>query len=405
MRQVNIRDKHLYILFAMFVACTTIYYFGELVKLFGWEALRWEIFYTVHDPHRMLFLFPILYASYFYGLRGALLTNIISLLIFLPRALFISPYPDPVLRMLVFVILATILSTIMAVALSDRNRHSRLKYRLQQVTEQYRGVSALFLWLLILLAVCILASAYLFYSNYEKNYKSQVQSQLSSIADLKVGELVHWRKDRIADADLLFRNIAFSRLVQDYFEHPDDTKTQEQLRSWLTEFQANYQYAKVLLLDTQGAGRIIIPDTTETVPSEITQEAQLALQSGEVTILDLNRYEDASKLFMTILVPVFSNHDPSLPLGTVVVLIDPDDYLYPLISNWPTPSTTAETLLIRRDKNDALFLNELKFQKNTALKLRIPLSRQDIPAVKAALGQEGIVEGIDYRGVPVIADI
>jgi signal transduction histidine kinase len=29
----------------------------------------------------------------------------------------------------------------------------------------------------------------------------------------------------------------------------------------------------------------------------------------------------------------------------------------------------------------------------------------DIPAVNAALGQEGIVEGLDYRGVPVIASV
>ncbi|MGZ8948675.1 MAG: sensor histidine kinase [Candidatus Aminicenantales bacterium] len=48
-------------------------------------------------------------------------------------------------------------------------------------------------------------------------------------------------------------------------------------------------------------------------------------------------------------------------------------------------------------------MNELRFQKNTALKLRIPLGRQDVPAVKAALGQQGIVEGVDYRGAPVIA--
>ena len=61
MSRPNFRDKHLYILIALFAACTLIYYFGELVNFFGWEALRWNIWYTVHDPDRMLFLFPILY--------------------------------------------------------------------------------------------------------------------------------------------------------------------------------------------------------------------------------------------------------------------------------------------------------------------------------------------------------
>jgi PAS domain S-box-containing protein len=60
-------------------------------------------------------------------------------------------------------------------------------------------------------------------------------------------------------------------------------------------------------------------------------------------------------------------------------------------------------LLIRREGNEAVFLNELRFQTNTALNLRSSLTNVSMPAVKAALGQEGIVEGIDYRGAPTIA--
>ncbi len=47
---------------------------------------------------------------------------------------------------------------------------------------------------------------------------------------------------------------------------------------------------------------------------------------------------------------------------------------------------------------------EIMTIKNAALSLRIPLGRADVPAVKAVLGQVGIVEGADYRGTPVIAD-
>ena len=84
----------------------------------------------------------------------------------------------------------------------------------------------------------------------------------------------------------------------------------------------------------------------------------------------------------------------------------PRSYLYPYISEWPAPSRTAETLIIRREGNDALFLNNLRFQDSAALKLRFSLDgHKELPAVKAVLGQEGIVEGVDYRGVPVIAAV
>jgi PAS domain S-box-containing protein len=76
-----------------------------------------------------------------------------------------------------------------------------------------------------------------------------------------------------------------------------------------------------------------------------------------------------------------------------------------MLQRWPTPSATAETLVVRRDGDDVLYLNELKFQKDTALKLRIPLDKIELPSVRGVLGYEGITEGRDYRGEEVIAAV
>ncbi len=138
MKQPIFRDKHFYILLALFIVCTIFYYFGELVILFGWGALHWEIFYTVHDLHRMLFLVPILYSSYYYRLRGALLANVISLLIFLPRAFFISPYPDATLRMVAFVVIAAILSALTVLIFNQRDKLHKSVDAFKQSEEKYR---------------------------------------------------------------------------------------------------------------------------------------------------------------------------------------------------------------------------------------------------------------------------
>jgi diguanylate cyclase (GGDEF)-like protein/PAS domain S-box-containing protein len=140
MKQFVIRDRHFYILLALFIACTAFYYFGELVKFFGWDALSWDIFYTVHDLQRMLFLIPILYSSYFYRVRGALMANIISLLIFLPRAFLISPYLEATLRTVFFVMIAAVFSTFTVLIFNQRDKRNKLIDTLKQAEEKYRIV-------------------------------------------------------------------------------------------------------------------------------------------------------------------------------------------------------------------------------------------------------------------------
>ncbi|MFC1903260.1 hypothetical protein ACFLW9_00015 [Chloroflexota bacterium] len=93
----------------LLVFCTLFYYFGELVDWAMWNAVRREFFYGVHDVHRLLFLVPITYAGYTARVKGALIITLVSFVIFLPRAFFISPFPDPLLRMVLFVIFAGVI--------------------------------------------------------------------------------------------------------------------------------------------------------------------------------------------------------------------------------------------------------------------------------------------------------
>jgi len=43
---------------------------------------------------------------------------------------------------------------------------------------------------------------------------------------------------------------------------------------------------------------------------------------------------------------------------------------FPLIQSWPTPSKSSETLLIRKEGDSVIFLNELRHRYNTSLNLQ-----------------------------------
>ncbi len=120
-----------YLVFLMWGFCTLFYYFGELVDLMGWKPLRLGFFYSVHDFHRLLFLVPIIYASYVFGMKAAAIITIITFMSFLPRALLISPFPDPLLRMILFIIIAGIIAYLTARVRSESERRSYLETTLR----------------------------------------------------------------------------------------------------------------------------------------------------------------------------------------------------------------------------------------------------------------------------------
>jgi signal transduction histidine kinase len=256
------------------------------------------------------------------------------------------------------------------------------------------------LLIFVLLAAGIITLSYLYYQHFKANYRREYEKQLLAIAELKVGELTQWRTERWGDAAILLNNAAFSSLVRRYFENPEAS---EQLREWLKKYQIIFQYDQIFLLDARGTTRMTIPENLTNLASVISQRLPEVLQSDQVTFQDFYRDETDHGVYLAILMPIFQELDSNRPLGALVFRINPETYLYPFIKRWPTPSLTAETLLVRRDGNEAVFLNELRFATNTALNLRMPLDRVALPGAQAALGREGIMDGVDYRGVPVVA--
>ena len=210
-----------------------------------------------------------------------------------------------------------------------------------------------------------------------------------------------------------------ARRALDVLAHPASLATRQMFTAWLESLFAGGSYEQVLLLDERLNVGLVYPEGTSGVLSDAAlRAAQQALRSRQVVVADLHRETEDGPVYLSMMVPLVVRREGagdrvpaagkgSSPAdrsaGLLVLQINAHKEFYPLIQRWPTPSRTAETLLVRRDGNDALFLNELKFQTNAALKLRISLDRTNVPAVKAALGQEGIVEGIDYRGEPVVA--
>ncbi len=260
------------------------------------------------------------------------------------------------------------------------------------------------IFIFILFTTGITVTGYLTYQNYKEHFRTQVESEISAIAKLKVDELADWRKERLSDANVLHENPILVALVKRFFENPADSEARAQLQAWLASYRIYPDYDRVRLIDVQGNTYISNPTGLPPISSEVMQLIPEAVRSGEVTMVDFYRASDQN-IYLGTLIPIVDKNADGQVIGLIVLSIDPQPYLFPFIQEWPVPSASAETLLIRQDGESAVFLNPLLYQADAALNLSYPLEQIEHPAVKAVLGEEGIIEGLDYREEEVIADI
>ena len=68
------------------------------------------------------------------------------------------------------------------------------------------------------LSFIIIFAGYTYYSSYKKTLTNDVKEELISICDLKVTQLVQWRKERLGDANYILNNILIADEISDFLK-------------------------------------------------------------------------------------------------------------------------------------------------------------------------------------------
>ncbi|MCE5244896.1 MAG: PAS domain S-box protein [Desulfobacteraceae bacterium] len=265
------------------------------------------------------------------------------------------------------------------------------------------------LWLIclfLLAAMGIACAAFLHFDAGKKELVREKQEDLSAMAQLKVDEFSVWLRERMADAKAIQGNPFALDLIELWPAGSEDVEAfRGKILAWMESLRHSYSYDAVLLLDRTGALRLAShPDAfPENFPQAKLAEA---VNTREPVLMDFHRDEETRRIHLDLLVPLFSlSAGDARHIGFMALRIDPGVFLYPLIQHWPTQSPSGETLMVRREGDDVLFLNELRHRKDAALSLQCLPGDSKMPEAMAVRGVRGVVEGVDYRGVPVLAAI
>ena len=276
-----------------------------------------------------------------------------------------------------------------------------------------RGISGVFqnrlkplpwplLLVFLLLTVGISTSGYIFYNKQKKDIYREQTANLRAVADLKANEISRWINERLGDAGLIAENRILTAELLTFLRDRSAGPRQESIRGWMESLRNNYHYQNVLLLDWSGEVVFALARPYPVIDSAGLDLMEAVRRRKEAVISDLHRLAKMACPYLDVVAPLLAADTVA---GFVLLRIDPAEFLYPMIQSWPTPSPSAETLLVHREGNEVVYLNELRHRQNTALNLRFPLTATGLPATKVVLGKQGVVAGIDYLDVPVLAAV
>ena len=256
----------------------------------------------------------------------------------------------------------------------------------------------------LVFTVVVAGAGYAFFDRLTQSAKSDAVKALASIGKLKAEQIRYYIERYENNA----RSIALL-LGRDGLT--------EWLGRGLPEMPAPWREALREVMRNRGDDALLILDPAANIRfgagqyTRLTAEGRrLALKAATEAIAvtsDIYAGDPSApeQALLDIFVPIM-HPDRIRPAG-VLVLRSNLAYFYGLIQTWPVESGSAESVLVRKDGEHVLFLNELRFRKQTALRMRVPLTvGKDIPAwpaTVAARGETGLWEALDYRSHPILA--
>ena len=264
-------------------------------------------------------------------------------------------------------------------------------------------------WKLVLVfllfsAAIVLVGIYYYEFQKDKIFTEQ-ENNLSAIAALKINQILSWHNERIEDATVISNDKPLIRSVENFFNGGNKDNKSE-VSDWMKSVRNEYDYLNVLIADTSYKVRLSVNSSDYFLGDSIKEEMEKALKGHSIILTDLHRSKEIPLIHLDILIPLIDSvNKKQITVGLAILRIDPYKVLFPLVQSWPTSSKSSETLLLRKERDSVIYLNELRHLKNAALRLKMPLTNKTLLATKAVYGLEGLTEGTDYRNIPVVGSV
>ena len=237
-------------------------------------------------------------------------------------------------------------------------------------------------------SAALVAAAVWYYAVERRQTEATIAQELTAVADVQVKQIANWRRERIGDGRVLMAHGMMGRAARVLAGSPQDGDADviEDVARRLT--QEGF-FSGATLRDLEGNARLLGPGAMN--PAAARALTQEAVERRDAVMSDLEPEPDAAHPMMHLAVPVLNR-------GALILDIDPRRFLYPYLEVWPGKSSSAESVLVRREGQELVYLSRRRFLPDAPFFTHRALDMTNRSAAVQDAGWQ--TNRPDYRGVP-----
>ncbi|MBS0631107.1 MAG: hypothetical protein JSS11_04280, partial [Verrucomicrobia bacterium] len=261
----------------------------------------------------------------------------------------------------------------------------------------------------LMAGVAVIATAACVYYLRVRTRDQQARSleTVVTLTDLKLREIVQWRRERLADAQALMALPALGDVVLGTTADRADGFTPIRLREWLQKLGSDYGYTKIIVFNGAGKPVAAFPDGAR--PDAPDLPGRLAALKEITKVVEIPPYLiGPEKLRWDLLVPIRAPGTTAV-VGAVWLQTDPARAIFPSLKWWPGDYSTGQTVLWFRDGDNMVAMGGVREAPGVSRAQTLPFAEKrvisQLPATsmlaRCLRGEITAAEGVDHFGVPI----
>ncbi|MDY0212230.1 MAG: EAL domain-containing protein [Desulfuromonadaceae bacterium] len=256
---------------------------------------------------------------------------------------------------------------------------------------------------------------------YRYQRRSEIETakdNLQVVHELYSQQIAYWRSQHLTMARTHANNPALRLNMARFLaarsgSAPADAREEgEAVKQILLPLKQNPEYHAAIVIDTHGAPLAwmdISGNEHRLSPSPADIDAgdiQLCLQRREPLFSSIYLPANTTKQdhqHMNLLLPLELEYGQDTFTALLVIIINPEAFLMPLLESWPLPHATAEAILIRRHDDSIVRLSKPKLYAHKSLQPVVPTEDREVVGSFIKAGHAGFVVSRDYKDEQVLA--